>query len=209
MNLESEIGSIKKSLDDVPSLAVLKNDPRGELPSSFTICSDTMSVFSTKENRLMFFNLIGSNEDQLLAAVMIGDIFFTTRAASGQIPTVFPNQWVRSCMAIDTVSGMIQWVVEGELVENNTIVVMKDYERPNNLKGKIILGAYQMPTKSWWVFSKNGHILPKGQWYAPSAVINDALIMPEYVRACQGIPEYARLCQSMQEYAKVCQCVPE
>ena len=25
--------------------------------------------------------------------------------------------------------------------------------------------------------SKNGHILPTGQWYAPSAVINDALIM--------------------------------
>ena len=24
---------------------------------------------------------------------------------------------------------------------------------------------------------KNGHILPTGQWYAPSAVINDALIM--------------------------------
>ena len=24
---------------------------------------------------------------------------------------------------------------------------------------------------------KNGHILPTGQWYAPSAVFNDALIM--------------------------------
>ena len=24
---------------------------------------------------------------------------------------------------------------------------------------------------------KNSHILPTGQWYAPSAVINDALIM--------------------------------
>ena len=31
---------------------------------------------------------------------------------------------------------------------------------------------------------KNGHILPTGQWYAPSAVINDELIMPEYARAC-------------------------
>ena len=27
-------------------------------------------------------------------------------------------------------------------------------------------------------------ILPTGQWYAPSAVINDALIMPEYARVC-------------------------
>ena len=31
---------------------------------------------------------------------------------------------------------------------------------------------------------KNGHILPTGQWYAPSAVINDALIMLEYARVC-------------------------
>ena len=38
---------------------------------------------------------------------------------------------------------------------------------------------------------KNGHILPQGQWYAPSEVINDALIMPEYARACQSMPEYA------------------
>ena len=27
--------------------------------------------------------------------------------------------------------------------------------------------------------NKNGHILPTGEWYAPSAVINDALIMHE------------------------------
>merc|ERR1711873_337980 len=37
---------------------------------------------------------------------------------------------------------------------------------------------------------KNGHILPRGQWYAPSAVINDVLIMPEYARVCQSMPEY-------------------
>ena len=48
-------------------------------------------------------------------------------------------------------------------------------------------------------YGKNGHILPTGQWYAPSAVINDALIMPEYARAFQSMPEYARVCQSMPE----------
>ena len=44
---------------------------------------------------------------------------------------------------------------------------------------------------------KISHILPTGQWYAPSAVINDALIM-------QWMPEYARVCQSMPENARVC-----
>ena len=57
--------------------------------------------------------------------------------------------------------------------------------------------------------AKNSHILPTGQWYAPSAVINDALIMPEYARACQSMPEYARVCQSMPEYARVCHSMPE
>ena len=44
------------------------------------------------------------------------------------------------------------------------------------------------------VIMKNGNILPTGQWYAPSAVIDDALVMPEYARACQSMPEYARVC---------------
>ena len=57
-------------------------------------------------------------------------------------------------MAIDNVSGMIQWVVGGNLVENNTnVYALKDSRRPINLSGKIILGAYQVPTKSWQVFS--------------------------------------------------------
>ena len=53
--------------------------------------------------------------------------------------------------------------------------------------------------------AKNGLILPTGQWYAPSAVINDALIMPEYARACQSMSEYARVFQGMPEYARLCQ----
>ena len=53
--------------------------------------------------------------------------------------------------------------------------------------------------------AKNGHILPTGQWYAPCAVINDALIMPEYAKACKSMPEYAKVCQSL---AKSCQVLP-
>ena len=45
--------------------------------------------------------------------------------------------------------------------------------------------------------AKNSHILPTGQWYSPSEVIND------YARVCKSMPEYARVCQSMPEYARV------
>ena len=57
--------------------------------------------------------------------------------------------------------------------------------------------------------AKNSHILPTGQWYAPSAVINDALIMQEYARVCQSMKKYARVCKSMPDYDRVCQRMPK
>ena len=153
VNSDFEVGAQKKSLEDIQRLAVLANDPRAALPSSFTICSDIMSVFSTKMNFLMFFNLLGSTGNRLLPAVMFDRSFYTTRVAGGQIPTVFPNQWVRSCMAIDTYSGMIQWVVDGNLVENFVIELLKDSKTNINLKGKIILGAIETSSGFWRVYS--------------------------------------------------------
>ena len=152
--LSLEMGSNKKSLDDIPSLAVLGNDPRAALPQSFTICSTILSGFkTTPHNVLMFFNLFGNDREQILPAVMFGENFYTTKVASGQIPTVFPNQWLRSCMAVDSTSGMVQWVVDGILVENRTFDNLRVSKIPTNLSGKIILGAYQSPIKSWQVFS--------------------------------------------------------
>ena len=54
VNMDSEVGSAKKTLDGVPSLAVLANAPRDALLGSFTICSDIMTVSSTKRNYDMF-----------------------------------------------------------------------------------------------------------------------------------------------------------
>ena len=116
VNPDSEIGSNKKSLEDVPNFAVLVNDPRAALPESFTICSDIMAVFSTKVNFLTFFNLLSSNGEQLLPAMIFDKIFYTTRVANRGFRMVFPNRWVRSCMAIDSISGRIQWVVDEKLV---------------------------------------------------------------------------------------------
>ena len=56
-------------------------------------------------------------------------------------------------MAIDTASAMINWVVDGNLVENFTIAVLKDSKENINLKGNIILGATQLSSKFWRVFS--------------------------------------------------------
>ena len=50
VNPDPEIESFKKYLDDIPTLATLTNDPRAALPESFTICSDIMTVYSTRRN---------------------------------------------------------------------------------------------------------------------------------------------------------------
>ena len=40
--------------------------------------------------------------------------------------------------------------------------------------------------------NKNGLILPTGQWYAPSAVINGALIMHYLAQSCTNLPYTAQ-----------------
>ena len=49
------------------------------------------------------------------------------------------------------------------------------------------------------VIIKNGLILPTGQWYAPSAVINDAL----YCMVLHGIARYCIVLHGIALYCKV------
>ena len=60
---------------------------------------------------------------------------------------------MRSCLAIDSISGMINWVVDGNLVENTTSAALNVSIKPKNLKGKIILGTWLYPTNMWQIFS--------------------------------------------------------
>ena len=64
------------------------------------------------------------------------------------------------------------------------------YSSAHNNPGSLQIILYE---SEWLEFLRKyslnpGLTLPTGQWYAPSAVINDALIMPEYARACQSMP---------------------
>ena len=73
------------------------------------------------------------------------------------------------------------------------------YEGSHKAGKSTMLVPFTEYHESGWILTwiqdwlKNGLILPTGQWYAPSAVINDALIMPENARVCQSMPEYARI----------------
>ena len=116
------------------------------LPSSFTIC---VSVLVTKDHyKPVLFTLLGEDGSQWFIAKILplGQFFgkrFSYKLSSqfGNIDTmaVFPNQWIRSCLSLNTLTGSVQWVARGELVDNSTILEIKK-NVPRNLTNKIILG---------------------------------------------------------------------
>ena len=149
----------KMSLNEVHTYAQLKRDPKASLPSSFTICSAIMSPYGHPQ---LFFSLLGNHGNQTWRAGMdvvdrpggLRTQFFHKKSTSWISLPVFSFQWVRSCMAINTESGLLQWVVNGLLVENSTLEELKDAKMfPTDLSRKIILGASQSPNGAWWALS--------------------------------------------------------
>ena len=58
------------------------------------------------------------------------------------LPPLFPNKWVRSCVAVNTTSGFVQWVVEGNIVLNETSkAIANSRNRPRDLSRKLVLGV--------------------------------------------------------------------
>ena len=112
----------KKTLEEVHTYAELKNDPPASLPESFTVCSTIMITGCQSQNWPTFFNILDNNKDQLLASILshgviksrltIGFRQYNTRVLQGKVPPLFPNQWTKSCMAVNTTSGLINWVVD-------------------------------------------------------------------------------------------------
>ena len=103
------------TLKDIPNYAELKHDSKASLPSSFTIC---VSVLATMQNRQpVLFTLLRNNGSQWFsaqirqAADFVGKQFFypePNHFTNFDTVPVFPNEWVRSCLALNTFSGLVQ-----------------------------------------------------------------------------------------------------
>ena len=143
----------KKMLEEVHTYAELKHDPRASLPDSFTVCS-TIMIEGCLGSYVwpMFFNILDNNKDQFMAPKLSnGNIESRlntgfnqrdTQYLKGKVPPLFPNQWTKSCMAVNTTSGHINWVVEGTLVLSREFVEVKNSESlPKDLSKRLVLGA--------------------------------------------------------------------
>ena len=116
----------KNSLKEVHTYAELKHDPRASLPDRFTICSTIMIPNCLSRAWPTFFAVLSNNRTQILSPIGSPASIVThlkilylqgaSEQANGKIPPIFPNKWTRSCMAINTKSGLIHWVVEGTLI---------------------------------------------------------------------------------------------
>ena len=135
----------KKTLEEVHTYAELKNDPRALLPQSFF----TIMISGCQSSGWpKFFNILDDNKEQLMVPFIIHGVIESrlqivfdqsdTQQLIGKVPPLFPNQWTTGCLAVNTTSGHIHWVVEGSLV------LADKFEEVANLKdlsGKLVLGA--------------------------------------------------------------------
>ena len=124
MSTEEKTGI--KTLEQVHTYAKLKSDPHASLPDSFTVCSTLLTESCKSYAWTLFFTILDNQGAQLMAAWLTHGseerkygIDFAEGSAQrviSEIPPLFSNEWTRSCMAINTTSGLIHWVAEGILV---------------------------------------------------------------------------------------------
>ena len=114
---------LKPTKEDLHTFAELTNDPKASFPPLFTIC-----------NYLNAFLAAGMKSLGLLS----GLFYFKPK---GNINRVFPEQWISSCLAVNTESGLLQWVLDTQLVANVTIEAIRQNapEHPSDLSGRLLL----------------------------------------------------------------------
>ena len=155
----------RERLEDLPAYVELKEDPTNLLPPAFTICSDAMS----ENGDIVFFTLLGNDGNQVLSTLFYnGDarknfqsnsvplvIFSESRleTAPTDLGLLFPQRWVRSCLALSTESGLLQWVAEGQVLVNKTVEALtEDSVLPQGMAARLLLGPLQFGNK-WYISS--------------------------------------------------------
>ena len=145
--------------DVVVDYLTLAEDPKGNLPESYTTCSSLFVEFATTDVAVIqmlkhdgnawyrvALNTNGRNYETMSETLVLWYDNPTTGKleveylTSSHIPIV-PASWYHVCMGLDTVSGLLRIVVNGVVMVNEE----KDFFRnttlwkPKSLKGKLLL----------------------------------------------------------------------
>ena len=144
----------KEIYSELKTYALLQNDFKGSLSTEFTICSTIYTthqfdhyplILLGRDDHIFFKTYIVNTNDALKNASSVGLAIRNIEYHKDKtlVPKVFPEQWVKSCVAFSVLSGSIKWVLDGNLILDITSETLKKAENlaPTNLTGKIILGA--------------------------------------------------------------------
>ena len=144
--------------DVIEDYLTLADDPKGNLPDSYTACSSVFVKFATTDILVIQmlkqdgtpwyrFTIFAGREFGTMSEILnlnydnpttgtLKEEFFS----NAHIPIV-PNSWYHICMGLDTVSGLLRIVANGVVMVNEE----KDYFRntgqwkPKSLKDKLLL----------------------------------------------------------------------
>ena len=136
------------NFEDLETYAQLSQDVKGLLPLSFTICA-TVST-PVVESYLNVFTLLGEDGDSFLANEIYlsednpNSVFYyyingAYVSTSRSVPLIFPNQWVRSCLAASlggerkTFGGNYNGNIERELWSKTKISRWETFDRAKQM----------------------------------------------------------------------------
>ena len=157
----------KEKKEDLDTFAQLQCDLKASFPPSFTICS-TLMTSATRGYPSLFFTLLGKSNNNYLNAfldigmeslILISGLY--SFKPKQKIDRVFPDQWVSTCLAVNTESGLLQWVVDTKLIANVTLEAIRQNapQHPADLSRRLLLGVENMGPGKWTTFSNKVTLL--------------------------------------------------
>ena len=146
--------------DVVVDYLTLADDPKGNLPESYTACSSVFAKFITTDTAIIemlkqdgtpWYSLAlsdsRSREYDTMSQILIfwydnptTGMFEVEFLTDSHIPIV-PHSWYHICMGLDTVSGLVRIVVNGIEVVNEEKEYLQNTAqwKPKSLDGKLLL----------------------------------------------------------------------
>ena len=146
----------------VTSFLDLADDPSADLPSAFSVCSSLfMHYFSPlisfgefyQKNGSHWFNLEFGKEISYEIFDLEFSLLYENKIhfRNNQTVRAVPHTWYHACVGIDTNSGLVRIVVNGQKILEREISYFSDSEssRPLSLKGKLQMYRIKWLSAAW------------------------------------------------------------
>ena len=176
------------SEDKMVDYLLLALDKNTNLPPSFTICSSVHLNFITspivfyqlyQDDGKPWFNLyIQPDRDLKKFRERIIIEYVINFLATPEIVPIEPNSWYHGCTALDTVTGHILVVINGQTIFDNVVPEFIDSadEKPRSLEGRLSL--FKNYGNGYWYLSR--------QRLTNLNVFSSALTIAHLVNITQG-----------------------